>query len=343
MTNKDKEQYLSDMMIIKSQAFYYELSKRKEFTEKMPKTLYKYRAFDKWSYEMLDEPYVYLAPVKDLDDPFDCLTNSGVNCDKENQNSIGLAMVDYVIDTVCNLGNAKVDKKQARKMALACYSDGEFNEEKAFFEAQKFRDINKEQKNYLISVLRNIDSVVQTIIGDESIRSLTNITLNPAEQVGVCSLSTKRDNKVMWSLYSDKYYGYCVEYEIPTNDQDVRFNLCPVIYKRNDDNNYIRKLVKLAIANCIRFISEGQLNRGIGCMNELFCTKDTDWAYQDEWRLTGNPEYHCKKLKVKAVYLGFRTEEEHIQKVKEIASKKGFKVYLMDAPKGPKKISYTEI
>ena len=343
MTNKEKEQYLSDMMIFRSQAFCCELSRRKEFADKMPKILYKYRAFDEWSYEMLEEPYVYLAPVKDLDDPFDCLTNPGVDGDENNQDSIGLAMVDYVIDTVCNLGNAKIDKKQARKLALACYSNGEFDEEKAFLESQKFGTLTEQEKEYLMGVLRNIDNVAQTIIGDESMKNLTNITLNPTEQVGVCSLSTKRDNKVMWSLYGDKYYGYCVEYEIPTNDKDVRFNLCPVLYKRNDDNNYIRKLVKLAVANCIRFISEGQLNRGIGCMNELFCTKDTDWAYQDEWRLIGNPEYHCKKLKIKAVYLGFRTNEKHIQKVKEVASEKGFKVYLMNAPKGPKKISYTEI
>lgn len=342
MTNKEKEQYLSNMMIFRSQAFMCELEGRREFSNQMPKILYKYRSFDKYTKEMLEEPYVFLAPVKNLDDPFDCLTNPGVNVRSRNQDSVGLAMVDYVINTVCSLGNSKINKAEARKMVTECYRNGEFDEEKVLVASERFGKLSDVEKEILIGTLRNIDNTLETIIKDQSIIDLTNISINPGEKVGVCSLSTKRDNKVMWSLYGKRYEGYCVEYEIP-NDEGIRYNLCPVIYKRNDDNNYIRKLVKLAIANCIRFISEGALNRGIGCMNELFCTKDTDWAYQDEWRLIGDANYHCKKLKVKAVYVGFKVSDNNLLKIKRIAKKKGFKVFLMNAPKGKKKITYSEI
>ena len=146
----------------------------------------------------------------------------------------------------------------------------------------------------------------------------------------------------MWSLYGNKYKGYCVEYDIP-NDEEIRFKLCPTIYKRNDDNNLIKKIVKLAVAICLRFMSKGNLNSGIGCMNELFCTKDTDWKYQDEWRLIGNANAHCTKLKVKSFYVGFKATENNLLKIKRIAKKKGFKVFLMNAPNGKKKITYTEL
>lgn len=341
MTNKEKEQYLSNMMIFRSQPFLCELMNRRDFINQMPKILYKYRSFDKYTKEMLEEPYVFLAPVKDLDDPFDCLTNPGVNTRNKNQDSVGLAMIDYVINTVCSLGNSNIDEVEARKMVTECYRNGEFDEERALIASERFGTLSQEEKEVLIGTLRNIDITLETIIKDQSIIDLTNISINPGDKVGVCSLSTKRDNKVMWSLYGKQYKGYCVEYEIP-GDEDIRFNLCPVIYKRNDDNNYVKKLVKLAIANCIRFISEGQLNNGIGCMNELFCTKDTDWQYQDEWRLIGNAEAHCTKLKVKAVYVGFKATENNLLKIKRIAKKKGFKVFLMNAPKGKKRIAYTE-
>ena len=87
MTNKEKEQYLSYMMIFKSQPFLCELMEKNEFLNQMPKTLYKYRSFDKYTKEMLEEPYVFLAPVKNLDDPFDCLTNPGVEPNRKGDNN----------------------------------------------------------------------------------------------------------------------------------------------------------------------------------------------------------------------------------------------------------------
>ena len=117
MTNKEKEQYLSNMMIFRSQPFLCELMGKKDFLNQMPKILYKYRSFDKYTKEMLEEPYVFLAPVKDLDDPFDCLTNPGVEPNqKDDLNSIGLSMLDYVIDIVCSLGNTAINKKEVKKI-----------------------------------------------------------------------------------------------------------------------------------------------------------------------------------------------------------------------------------
>lgn len=343
MNNKEKEQYLSNMMIFRSQPFLCELMGKRDFLNQMPKILYKYRSFDKYTREMLEEPYVFLAPVKDLDDPFDCLTNPGVEPNqKDDLVSIGLSMVDYVINVVCSLGNTDIDRKEIKKIIRKCYVNGEYNEDIARVAFEGTTLIPVEQKEMLLDILRNIDTVTETIVKDESMENLAKISINPGEKVGICSLSTKRDNKVMWSLYGKKYKGYCVEYEIP-NDEEIIFNLCPVIYKRNDDNNLIRKMVKLGIANCIRFASSGELNNGVGCMNELFCTKDTDWQYQDEWRLIGNAKAHCSKLKVKAVYVGFKVTENNLLKVKRVAKKKGFNVFLMNAPKGKKRITYTKI
>ena len=343
MNNKEKEQYLTNMMIYRSNAFLCELDKKEEFLNQMPKVVYKDRSFNKYTSTMLEEPYVFLAPVKDLDDPFDCLTNPGVTSnDKDNLNSIGLSMMDYIIDTVCSLGNVKINKKEVKKIISKCYINGEYSEEKAREAFELTNIIPENQKFMLFALFSNIDQMTKTIVYDKSMENLIKISIDPSDKVGICSLSTKRDNKVMWSLYGNKYEGYCTEYEIP-NDEDIRFNLCPVIYKRKDDNNLIRKLVKLSVANCMRFVSNGELNRGIGCMNELFCTKDTDWAYQDEWRLIGNIEDHCTKLKIKAVYVGFKVTESNLLKIKRIAKKKGFAVYLMDVPSGKKKITYKKV
>lgn len=88
MTNKEKQQYLSNMMIFGSQPFMCELMGRNEFLNQMPKILYKYRSFDRFTNAMLKEPYVYLAPVKELDDPFDCLTNPGVDANQKDDRTM---------------------------------------------------------------------------------------------------------------------------------------------------------------------------------------------------------------------------------------------------------------
>ena len=38
----------------------------------IPSYLYKYRPFDEYTFEMLDNNYVYLCPAEKLDDPSEC-------------------------------------------------------------------------------------------------------------------------------------------------------------------------------------------------------------------------------------------------------------------------------
>ena len=38
----------------------------------LPQLLYKYRPFDEYTFDMLDNSYLYLCPAKNLDDPSEC-------------------------------------------------------------------------------------------------------------------------------------------------------------------------------------------------------------------------------------------------------------------------------
>ena len=76
---------------------------------------------------------------------------------------------------------------------------------------------------------------------------------------------------------------------------------------------------------------------------ELFCTKDTDWSYQQEWRLIANAGGHFGFLNINAIYLGFKVKKSNETKMKRYAKKYGFKLYKMNPPNGNKRISYTKI
>ena len=340
MTNKEKQQYLSDINIYRSTSYPDEIGRKREFLEKMPTHLFKYAKYNKHTYDMLEKSYVYLAPVKGLDDPFDCLTDLGVdNIVERRDKSITLSMIDFVINTVSKLGNVNFDKKMIRNIVKNSFVDGEFVAEKYFEQVKQYPSLSEHEINLLSMSIATIDPMVREFTKDEKLLQVALTLKNSGNAVGVCSLSAKRDNKVMWSLYSNEYDGCCIEYQIPDND-DVRYNLCPVIYKKHINNNFVKRTIEFAVANSIRHFSEGNLNRGIGAFNELFCTKDFDWAYQDEWRLLGDPAQKTSLLKTKAVYLGFKTSKYKISKIKKFARLNKFDVYLMERPNGSNKIKY---
>lgn len=343
MNNKEKQQYLSNMMIFPSSSFLCELSQKESFYSKMPKVLFKYRSFDRYTNETLSEPYVFLSPVNKLDDPFDCLTDSGISEKLHNSDaSIGLSLTPFIVKEVCRIGKIKTNRQEMERLIRSCYVDGKFSGTKAHLVIDNSTLLNDEEKHFLYNILLNLDDFTQQIANDHTTESMAKTSLNPGESVGVFCMSEKRDNKVMWSLYSKKYKGYCVEYEMPSDD-DIRLNLCPVIYKKNEDNNFIHRIIRFSLANMIRYLSEGQINNEIGCFNELFCTKDSDWKYQYEWRIIGKPGKLSKRLKIKAVYLGFDVLDSNIERIKRIGKKQGFKVFLMNKPAGRKSIRYKQI
>ena len=45
---------------------------------RVPSFLYKYRRFDEHTFDMLENHYVYLCPVKNLDDPSECTVDFSV-------------------------------------------------------------------------------------------------------------------------------------------------------------------------------------------------------------------------------------------------------------------------
>lgn len=273
MNNKEKREYINCLELLDQNCFSNEIQKTNQVLSKCPNTLYKYRSFDKYAFEMIKDNYAYLSPVKDLDDPFDCI-------------------VDF--------------------------------------------DSEKRNKNEYDNVLQNT-----------MFEGFDRVFKNSAESIGILSLSETRNNKVMWSLYGNKYSGYCIEYEIPINKK-TRRHLYPVIYDKNASNNINDRKHESFNAQMRRNIYHNPIIfdtkiENVGSIYELFCTKDSDWKYQKEWRLIGEAGYRYSGLKIKSIYLGFKVSEDNETRMKRYAKKFGFNLFKMDSPNGKKKLTYKEV
>ena len=344
MTNKEKRQYLSDLLIFRSTPFTSEMARLNKFLNSMPKILFKYREFDEYSFDMLNDEYCFLCKAGNLDDPFDCISNFNMDevCVK-NSAQLSHKTLSHIINLIfsfCNIDNSH--KKGIRNLVENSITDGDIDKNKLHSNLSRVNFLTNNEKQQLFSILINFKPVNDTYFDSDGFSSVARTSLKSQEVLGICSLTTKRDNKPMWSLYGDEYRGYCVEYEVPQNDL-VRSSLYPVIYERKFKNNFPLKLIDFSLNNIVRVMSNGEIRTNIGGLNELFCTKDSDWKYQDEWRLIGDCDAHCKELKVKAIYLGFRCSEENKNQILQIADKKHFSVYLMNNPTGDSKIKYSKI
>lgn len=197
-------------------------------------------------------------------------------------------------------------------------------------------DAIKSQKGIL-----NKLSSVATMIGHDScelnfeieklkdalVKAIDDLKYTINELIGVTCFSERPDNILMWSHYANKHTGFCVEYDFNRlKSVDAKLMLFPVIYTKkrpilpigafdfSDLNNVKVKEKDLPLPDLI----------------ETMLIKSDIWQYEEEWRivllLKNLNEQKLFENIVNKVYLGSNITKENEEKIRALASKKGFLV-----------------
>ena len=101
MENSEKREYLNLNIAFSSNPTIGDLMKNNDYMKKTPKVLYRYKKFDEYIFDMIENDYVYLSPTGKLDDPFDCLTN--INLDeiyREEKINFSSEMVEHIAEVI---------------------------------------------------------------------------------------------------------------------------------------------------------------------------------------------------------------------------------------------------
>lgn len=153
----------------------------------------------------------------------------------------------------------------------------------------------------------------------------------------VCSFSTKLNDTLMWSHYTNKHKGFCIEYDLSKCSEKYINYFHPIIYsdKRfqiRNKNFWIERFISLHKEDGIT-IDEAKKIDDILIASML---KSSKWEYESEWRVTiprnkiddefkGNT---CLPIGcATAVYLGARMEMNQKNRIKEIAKSKQIEVH----------------
>ena len=294
-----------------------------------PKYLYKYRPFDDYAFDMLENEYVWLSKASSLDDPTECK----VTINEENyfdlvNDTIRREVVDQLLEFLYPY-SSKETNEICKQLIYQCMTP-DFRIRNNFLLDSSFElkelapgvpdEIIFNLVNWMASILRMIDEP-----GIKAqFKTLLLAGLEAREKMGICSLADSPSNEELWKNYAKDNTGYCVEYEM----EDYEYNnfLFPVDYVEERQTNLVVQLVKSFIGQMITALSNNQLQADKSSYLRLFTTKNIIWDYQKEWRLLGDANTKLKAPKIKTIYLGKNVSKENEEKINKLSQEFSFQV-----------------
>lgn len=173
-----------------------------------------------------------------------------------------------------------------------------------------------------------------------------------SEQFKITCLSERWDSSLMWSHYTNKHQGFCLEYDFTHPDYPYfrinypeyiasRLMLFPVQY-----SNKRPQITETLLDSKFRFnYSKSKKLPSLTIKNVIkaLLVKSKDWEYEHEWRIIQigtKTQNKIKFPKPTKIFLGCNISKENKQKLIEIAKKKNIPIYQMVLEPDEYRLSY---
>ena len=251
---------------------------------KGPASLFKYRPFDEYTFDMLENKYLFLCVAEKLDDPTECMTSLNMqNLYDLERDGLKRQCVFQIMELI------------------RPYTSKENFEQIQMLISQVLNRNGTVRPNHLLDIQPEIDELVPNVNTAPIVNYLVNIpekldepgmnkqiktlilgAYEARQKMGICSLCEDADNEYMWENYAAKNSGYCIEYDF--SDFKTPNILFPVIYQDERETNIVMSIVANFIGQMIFGMSSHQIKPDTSQYLRLFITKYKQWEYQNEWR-----------------------------------------------------------
>lgn len=291
-----------------------------------PQFLYKYRPFDHYTFEMLEQGYVYLCPAEKLDDPSECLAECKIQDLYDFKSGrLKVLCVDLILDTIKPY-TSEDNFRQAKHLVYRTLTPNGLIRRNYLLEISgEIQDlIPGTNISPLINFLANIPERLDEPPIKEQLVNILKLTYNARKCMGICSFSELIDSKELWHNYADEEKGYCIKYDLRGYLQSDL--LYPVVYSDKRETNIVKNMIASFIGQMITGMSYEQIIADRSQLMLMFLTKDTKWAYQKEWRLLGDAGQQLSAPKINSIILGRNMFEEDKAKMISYCKKHNFVV-----------------
>ena len=310
MTNEEKISYLNQIIAINHQTPY-----------SGPSLLYKYRPFDEFTFDMLENEYVYLCPAEKEDDETECMTTVDFErlLDLKTKN-LKRECVNQIIELIKPYSSEETYENAKNKILSITRKDGTVPANFMLDLSLELQEMAPEYKEIVAQLVNWIVGIPEMLDKPEissQLEPLFFTAYNARKETGICSLAESKDIDYMWENYANGYSGYCIEYDL--SEYELAKNVLPVIYQDDRETNIIMQLVGSFIGQMITGFSNGQIQADSSHFIRLFLTKYKKWEYQKEWRFIGHANDKPKSPKIKCIYLGKSISKENEKAITEFA------------------------
>lgn len=297
-----------------------------------PKTLFKYFTDEIYNEESIANNTIYCNNPKNFNDPYDCgFTIAEINEYEKMRilfwiESCGVDTLNIINSSIENLVSILADSLYNNNFKFKNYTDNEFIKlQLEIFETELQIPTGKESDNNSFEVLRKFIKIKLEKEMDSHF---------------ISCFSSRNDNLLLWSHYTLKHKGYCIEYDISKNENKLEINLFPVIYtlqkKRLSEvkNNYLMDITN---------------NLG-NLYTDLLLRKSYHWMYENEWRLIVQEIDGNRKndgvivdfMPIKSIYFGLNMATKRKKELYLKFSKKDIKFYVMKMNDSNYLVNYEE-
>ena len=284
--------------------------------EMMPKSLFRFRAFEKRSLDAFEKDNIYAVTADKFNDPYDTL----VRYDLEG--------VEKWVNTVMNT--------ETLKQMNTWYAQGwDLPKEVMHILPKEMTDALKvalssiedirDYKERIEETRKKIISQIETyfpILSETSKRYST-----------IVCFSESIESVLMWSHYANSHTGFALEYNFrPILEQPIKnVGLFPVVYseERLDISDYIAY-------EFLRILGIPAKMPDIAASIKNALWKSDIWAYEKEWRMIDSTPRNITDEKASAIhykpvaiYYGRHMSSDDKKALHEVAKEKGIKEYEM--------------
>ena len=281
-----------------------------------PSVLYRYKPFNKFVQDELENNYIYLSDIPSFNDPYDCL---GYMTDNFMTNNFFYSTSILKFDKYLQI------YLQSRDMYLEACKENNIRE----FATDFFDYIDDtitmddilEIFEYLEEAYQKHENNIPIVdMYSQACLKISKIVYAEykhlkTKHLRVTCFSETNNNIPMWAHYANKGKGICIEYDISI----LKSNSLTISDSRNQ--NFKAKLLKAFYTNDFKYALTGFSEEDI-LFSSIF--KQSDWNYEKEWRFSIYDSEECSKqnsrfygLPIKAIYIGYNNNEHEISNIKD--------------------------
>ena len=199
----------------------------------IPRVLFKYKSFDKYTADILRNSEAFFCPASKLDDQFESAISISKRILNNDLDGYMRDLMPFILEKIVPSSSEVLKNTDI----AAYFNNGKLN-------VPKFKSLVLKHDSSIshsqLDMLVNFINKLQNIQSNKKLCKALKKLMDIKNEIGVFSMTTRPNNQPMWAWYAKGYDGYVIEYNIEQylNEHDeMAKDLKYVNYSDKRENN----------------------------------------------------------------------------------------------------------